>query len=115
MTLVEEMGARLRDTLPPGDGIGKSTLEATFIAMQQPGSLVRVTIDDVRHIDVTNSVTTVLDNLGQIDWEKTHAQFDVQGQDDKVTLELFNGSAIEFFIPDEIRGFDGRMLGMKGK
>lgn len=100
MTNVEAM-ARLIRMRSNGDAVGKAAVEAVFIAINQPGSVVRVTIDDVEHIKICNRITEALDMMFCIDWAKT-TPLVASG---KTVLELVNESAVEFSMAEKIKGF----------
>jgi len=100
MTNLEKMAKMLRAT-SNGDAVGKAAVEAVFIALNQPGSVVRVSIDDVAHIEICKRITQALDMLFCIDWDKTMALV----ASGKNVLELVNESAVEFQIASTVKGF----------
>lgn len=84
MTPIEKAASLLRRTVP-GNPNQKAAVEAVWIALNQPGSVVRVTLNE-RQMECHDRIVLALDTENLIDWVKT--------QD--TTLELKNGSAIEF-------------------
>lgn len=100
MTNVEAM-ARLMRMRTNGDAVGKAAVEAVFIAINQPGSVVRVTIDDAEHIEICKRITQALDMMFCVDWKKTLPLI----ESGKNVLELVNESAVEFQIAKVVKGF----------
>ena len=103
-THVENIASRLREQFPT-DGNGRAAAEAIFIALNQPGSLVRVTIDKTEHMDAVDRIVTALDDLSALDWKKYRKQYEKEKDDDtkNLTLELRNGSGIEIRVANNLQ------------
>ena len=93
-TLIEMASRHVRRNFP-SDTNGKAAAQAVFIALEQPGSVVRITIEKSGQLDTVHQVMNALDIALAID----HAKSDFIKDAHNRTIELTNGSAIEFHIP----------------
>ncbi len=95
-TLIEQASQHVRRNFP-SDANGKAAAQAVFIALQQPGSVVRITIEKSNQFDTVRRVMNALDDVSAID----HTRSDFIKDAHNRIIELTNGSAIEFHVPSE--------------